>query len=188
MPLKGSPQQISCLLGWIPSPLRSPWKLASLDLFPGLSHPNALLWILCSRSQVTLGAQGGVFITNTSAVRLPGLPPTPRPGPQRVRGPCPTLPAASFPFHSSDRYPAPTHQQFQLGALHWGWGVLKRGKTSLPTLGWKNQRGSIPEERGGSGSLQRGSRDSSPWETETPETRQEPGRRPQRWGRGSRET
>lgn len=152
MPLKGSLSR-SPAFSVDPSPLRIPLEAPALDPFPGLSPQcTSLDSLLRSHTRSLWEPEGSLHHQHFRSPDSQACPPPPAPGGPlgESRGPYPPLlPAASFPFHSSDRYPAPTHQPVPT----WGpctggrGGVEKRRKTSpSPTLGWKNQRGSIPEE------------------------------------------
>lgn len=148
------PQQISCLLGGSFT-IEDPPGSTSLGSFSRPLTPMHFSGFSGQiPHQVTLGAQGESSSPTLSQSRLQACPGGGGgEGPGESRGPYhPLLPAASFPFYCSDRYPAPTHQPVPTwGPCTGGWGVLKRGEklAPSPTLGWKNQRGSIPKERGG---------------------------------------
>lgn len=185
------PQQISCLFGGSFTTEDPPGSTSPGSFSRPLTPMHSSGFSAQIPHQVTLGAQGESSSPTLPQSRLPGLPPPPPSGaPRGIQRTLPPTPASSLLSISQLRQVPGTHPSTSsnLGALHWGvGGVEKRRKTSpSPTLGWKNQRGSIPEERGGGLGLCKGA-------AEIPvrgrqrhqETRQRPGKGDPEMGEGA---
>ena len=147
MPLKGSLSRPPAFSG-DSSPLRIPPGSTSPGSFS--RPPTPMHFSGQIPHQVTLGAQRESSSPTLPQSRLPGLLPG---APRGIQRTLPSTPASSLLSISQLRRVPGTHPPTcsNSGALHWGvGGVEKRRKTSpSPTPGWTNQRGSIPEGRGG---------------------------------------
>lgn len=172
--------------------MRIPLEAPALDPFPDLPPQCTSLVRSCTRSlwepKGSLHHQH--FRSPDSRACSPGPP-------GESRGPSPRLlPAASFPVHSSDRHPAPTHQPVPTrGPCTGGWGVLKRGEKLAPPPPWGGRtRGAAFQRKeeevwvsakGRQRFQSVGDRDSK---RPARDSTRDPGSEIQRWGREHRET
>ena len=186
------PQQISCLLGGSFT-IEDPPGSTSLGSFSRPLTPMHFSGFSGQiPHQVTLGAQGESSSPTLSQSRLQACPG--RGGARGIQRTLTPTPASSLLSILLLRQVPGTHPSTcsNLGALHWGvGGVEKRRKTSpIPHPGVEEPEGQHSKgTRRRSGSLQRGGRDSCPWETETlrdqQETRQRPGKGDPEMGEGA---
>lgn len=173
--------------------MRIPLEAPALDPFPGLSPQCTSLDSLVRSHTRSLWEPKGSL--HHQHFHSPDSRPAPGGGGARgIQRTLTPTPASSLLSILLLRQVPGTHPSTcsNLGALHWGvGGVEKRRKTSpIPHPGVEEPEGQHSKgTRRRSGSLQRGGRDSCPWETETlrdqQETRQRPGKGDPEMGEGA---